>query len=303
MTSEPMVEWMDKVAGCLVHCAARRTPEPISQRLEEEWLADLAERRSGFSRLRLGIGCYWATYSIAREQRLAAAAAAGSALAPNIGGTTFENATLFSRRTVTFLLVVSLHAAVLLGLALGVSSKFIKLTPTEFVVDHIDNAPLPPPIDLPPLAKPDLNTITIGPQKLDDKLTFEPDPLPPGDVKEASPEAQGGTGPSLPPVVTINRVQGGPGIGFPSAHDFYPASAIRRGEQGIATVSACVDVRGRLTSDPRIVQSTGSQRLDAGALTLAIAGSGHYRATTENGKPVDSCYAFRIRFDLKNSGP
>jgi TonB family protein len=100
--------------------------------------------------------------------------------------------------------------------------------------------------------------------------------------------------------VVINRVQGGPGIGFPSAHDFYPASAIRRGEQGIATVSACVDGTGRLTSNPTIVQSTGSSRLDEGALTLAIAGSGHYRATTENGKPVNSCYAFRIRFDLRN---
>jgi hypothetical protein len=70
--------------------------------------------------------------------------------------------------------------------------------------------------------------------------------------------------------------------------------------EGIATLSACVDPGGRLTSDPKIVQSTGSRRLDDGALTLAIAGSGRYRATTENGKPVNSCYAFRIRFDLKN---
>jgi TonB family protein len=302
MTSERMVEWMDRAAGCLVHHAARRTPEPLSARLEEEWLADLAERRSGFSRLRLGFGCYWATYTIARERRVATVAAAGSALAhANVGGKTFENAALFSRRTVIFLLVASLHAAVLIGLAVGVNSKFIKLAPPQFVVDQIDKA-LPPPIDLPPPAKPDLNPINIVPPKPLDKLTIEQDPPPPGDVKETPREAQAqhGTGPSLPPAVSINRVQGGPGIGFPSAHDFYPSSAIRREEQGIATVSACVDAGGRLTSDPRIVQSTGSPRLDEGALTLAIAGSGHYRATTENGKPVDSCYAFRIRFDLKN---
>jgi TonB family protein len=300
MTSERMVDWMDKAAGCLVHRAARRTPEPLSARLEEEWLADLAERRSGFSRLRLGFGCYWATYAIARERRAATVAPARSSLAhANVAAFSSENSTLFSRRTATFLLVASLHAAVLIGLAVGVRSKFIKLTRTEFVVDHIDKA-LPPPIDLPPLAKPDLDAISIEPQKPLDNLTFEPDPPPPGDLKETPREAQGGTGPSLPPAVTINRVLGGPGIGFPSAHDFYPPSAIRRGEQGIATVSACVDASGRLTSDPKIVQSTGSPRLDEGALTLAIAGSGHYRATTENGKPVNSCYAFRIRFDLKN---
>jgi TonB family protein len=300
MTYERMVDWMDKAASSLVHHAARRTPEPLSARLEEEWLADLAERRSGFSRLRLGIGCYWAMYTIAREQRVATVALARSQLAhTNVAGFTTENATLFSRRTVTFLLVASLHAAVLLGLAVGVSSKFIKKTPTEFVVDRIDK--VLPRIDLPPLVKSDLNTITIDPPKPVDKLTYEPDPPPVGgDVKETQPETQGGTGPSLRPAMTISRVQGGPGIGFPSAHDFYPPSAIRREEQGIATVSACVDARGRLTSDPKIIQSTGSQRLDEGALTLAIAGSGHYRATTENGKAVDSCYAFRIRFDLKN---
>jgi TonB family protein len=301
MTSERMVEWMDRAAGCLVHYAARRTPEPLSERLEEEWLADLAERRSSFSRLCLGIGCYWATYTIAREQRIAAVAPARAHLAhANVAGVMGENSALFSRRTATFLLVASLHAAVLLGLAFGVGSKFIKSTPTQFVVDHIEKA-LPPPVDLPPpLPTPDWNTTQIVPPQPDDKLTFEPDPPVGGDVKETPIETQGGTAPALPPAATIDRVQGGPGIGFPSAHDFYPPAAIRRGEQGIATVSACVDTRGRLTSDPSIVQSTGSQRLDAGALTLAIAGSGHYRATTENGKPVNSCYAFRIRFDLKN---
>jgi len=299
MTSERL-DWMERAAGRLVHYAAQRTPEPVSQRLEEEWLADLAERRSGLSRLRLGFGCYWATYTIAREHSAATVVATSSPLAhANICAYTSENSTLFSRRTATFLLVASLHAAVLCGLAVGVSSKFIKITPTQLEIHPIDK--VLPPIDLPPLPKPDLNTISIYPKKPDDRLSIEPDPpSPPGDAKETPREVQGGTGPSLPPPVTINRVQGGPGIGFPSAHDFYPPGAIRRGEHGIATVSACVDGKGRLTSHPTIVQSTGSPRLDEGALTLAIAGSGHYRATTENGRPVNSCYAFRIRFDLKN---
>jgi len=32
---------------------------------------------------------------------------------------------------------------------------------------------------------------------------------------------------------------------------------------------------------------------------LARAGSGHYRATTEDGQPVNSCYPLGIRFQLK----
>jgi TonB family protein len=108
--------------------------------------------------------------------------------------------------------------------------------------------------------------------------------------------------PKLPPpsANVVNRVQGGPGIGFPSTDDFYPDASIRLEEKGLVTVQVCVDGRGRLTSEPTIVQSTGSSRLEEGALRLAKAGSGHYRATTEDGRPVDSCYPFRIRFDLRN---
>ena len=117
-----------------------------------------------------------------------------------------------------------------------------------------------------------------------------------------------GTSPELPPHTAlppttppmVNSVPGGPGSGFPSTDDFYPDASIRLGEKGLVTVRACVDAKGRLISEPTIVQSTGSARLEEGALRLAKAGSGHYRATTEDGRPVDSCYAFRIRFDLRN---
>jgi hypothetical protein len=41
-------------------------------------------------------------------------------------------------------------------------------------------------------------------------------------------------------------------------------------------------------------------RLDEGALKLAKAGSGHYRTTTENGRPVSFCYPLNVRFQLRN---
>ena len=61
-----------------------------------------------------------------------------------------------------------------------------------------------------------------------------------------------------------------------------------------------MDAQGRLTGDPLLARSSGSRRIDAAALTLARAGSGHYRPTTQNGQPVSSCYAYRIRFELNN---
>ena len=40
--------------------------------------------------------------------------------------------------------------------------------------------------------------------------------------------------------------------------------------------------------------------LDEGALKLAKAASGRYKAATEDGNPVASCFGFRIKFQLRN---
>ena len=53
---------------------------------------------------------------------------------------------------------------------------------------------------------------------------------------------------------------------------------------------------GRLTEEPTIVNSSGSARLDEGALKLAKAG--RYVAATVNGKPTTDCFSFRIKFQL-----
>jgi TonB family protein len=127
-----------------------------------------------------------------------------------------------------------------------------------------------------------------------DEVRNEP-PAPPGTPQDQS----AGDGGSAATVHAVVRVPGGPGGGFPSADDYYPAIAKAMDEQGSATVNVCVDVHGRLTAEPTIVAGTNSRHLDAGALQLARAGSGHYRPTLEDGRPVDSCYSFRVRFQLR----
>jgi TonB family protein len=303
MTSERELDWIDGLSRTLVHRAALRTPETLSERLEEEWLADMAERRGVFSRLRLAIGCYWATYAIARElgareRRVATIAAAGPrATQVSFAGYAQENASPFSGRGATFLLVAALHAAVLCGLAVGLSSKFTKVIPTPFVAKYIEKKL--PSIDLPPLTEPNWSTVIVDRPPVDPLPPIEREFPPPGDAKGMTTE-EPRTDVPPPPQPKVNRVPGEPGKGFPNTADFYPTASIRLGEMGVAAVRACVDGNGRLTSDPAIVQSTGKPRLDEAALRLARAGSGHYRATTEDGKPVSSCYSFGIRFDLKN---
>ena len=295
MTSERAWDWVDGIAHRLIHRAARRAPDSLSERLEEEWLADLAAQRGLIRRLGFAFGCCWATNVIAHEHALAALPVTSS---PMGQGHSIrhrqDDFPLFTGRAITFVLVVSLHAAVLYGLAVGLGPKFTKIIAGPFV-SRIIETPQRSSLPLPPRVQLSTTTIKLPPQEAMPPIDSDPTDVVVGTQVEPSQLAL----PSSPPSV-VNRVLGGPGIGFPNTNDFYPDASIRMGEKGVATIRACVDGQGRLISVPTIVQSTGSARLDEGAVKLAKAGSGHYRATTDDGQPVNSCYSFRIRFDLRN---
>jgi TonB family protein len=255
----------------------------------------LTAQHGPIERLRFAVGCCWATNVIAREHAAAALPATSAAfvhgrLARHPSG----DLPFFTGRTITFVLVGVLHAALLYGLAMGLGQKFSKYIPTPFITRVINP---PPQNSLPPPPRPQVVSPRI---ELPPPETMPPIESDQPDVIETTPREPPNS--RVPPPVpsAVSRVQGGPGTGFPSSFDFYPDASIRAGEKGVATVKACVDGKGRLISEPTILQSTGSSRLDEGALKLARAGSGHYRATTEDGQPVNSCYPFRIRFELRN---
>jgi hypothetical protein len=105
------------VSQWLIHHAARRAPECLSSRLEEEWLADLEYRTSALSRLRLAFGCCWATVVIVNEHSRIDVPAAGPVVAAkgyialadrNFGYCSLRSGTLF--------LILGLHAALFCGL-------------------------------------------------------------------------------------------------------------------------------------------------------------------------------------------
>jgi hypothetical protein len=73
------------------------------------------------------------------------------------------------------------------------------------------------------------------------------------------------------------------------------------GEKSVV-VRACVDEKGLLEKDPEVVESSGDERVDAGALRLASKGSGGYKPATQDGVPIRSCFVFRVVFSLKNDG-
>lgn len=284
--------WDLAVARRLIARAARKAPPGLAERLEEEWLADLTSRQGAFSRIRFGLGCCWATRVIAREFGVAAAAGSspsGQQMLVAYGGFDFSRV---SRRTIALIAIVCLHVAAFYAYLSGLTQRSVTLpaSPIDVVMTpRAQHRPMPPPkLTLPkvgalptPLVPLDLPTVPA---------TITVPHLPRPNIASAHP----------PTPKAITRVLGGPGAGFPSTGDYYPADARRLDEAGNTVVSVCVDPKGRLTAAPTVVGSSGFRLIDQGALRLARAGSGHYRPTTEDGQPVSSCYAFRITFQLED---
>jgi TonB family protein len=291
-TPDDSLSHPERLARWLIQRSARNAPPSLAPRLEEEWLADLAAQPTGLPRLRFAIGCCWATQIIAHDLTLNARATSSATGHAAVATLAQHDASLFSRRTTVFFLIVCVHGLVIYGFANGLVHKVIAAiqppTMIRFVSEpapHEKPAPLPePPLWTPlrvPVPEPPLD-FPIDATPADDPVTKPP--------PDSSP-------PQSPPIV-VHRVIGGPGPGFPDTDPYYPVVSRRLEESGIATLRVCVDGSGRLASDPAITQSSGSSRLDEGALKLAKAGSGHYRSTTENGTPVSYCYPLRIRFEL-----
>jgi TonB family protein len=206
--------------------------------------------------------------------------------------------TFFSSRTSALVAIIGVHVAVIYAFATGLGSHFIRemIPPPmtfDFIKDTRPTATLPPPPKFEP-AQP--RKIDLGPPP---DVPIDDGPGPDAIQQEAPRTVVDSIPAQLPPPAPVKRVLGGPDKAFPNSEDYYPPSSKRLGEQGNTTLQVCVGPSGKLTAEPTVTQSSGSANLDGGAIKLAKAGSGHYRATTENGTPVSSCYGLLIRFNLK----
>lgn len=291
---------LDGVAHWLIQHAARRAPESLSSRLEEEWLADLESRTSALSRLHFAVGCCWATMVITHDYlRSRVPAASSAAVARGFITLADRNFGYFSLRSATLFLIAGLHAALFYGLITTLSHTHASATPLNLQNNVVKPVP---PEKSPPPQRPgtEIKDWTIHVPKfvvdIPQNIDVESDVIQ--DIGK-SPEPYSTPLPPETPTHVVRQVAGGPGAGFPETADFYPSLSIRLGEEGVSTVRVCVDAKGRLTSDPTTLKGSGNARLDEGALKLARAGSGHYRATTEDGEPVISCYPLGIRFQLR----
>lgn len=201
-----------------------------------------------------------------------------------------------SRRGIAFIAIVLFHILLIYGLKSGFAAKIIEsIAPpieTEIIKDDKkDDTPPPPPppkVELPPVEVPPpvvdiqvpVETNTTALSNVTDKPL--PPPPPPRPVEHTSVKVA----PKLNP-----RAQ------QPDTEEYYPPSSKRLGEEGTVVVKACIDEKGKL-AEGAVQESSNNARLDEAALKYAKAM--RFLPGTEDGKPVTSCFAFRVTFKLKN---
>jgi TonB family protein len=131
----------------------------------------------------------------------------------------------------------------------------------------------------------------------------EPDyPLPVPEEASLAPDVESPIGPApINPHVTIVPPDPIVVMGahrLPNTADYYPLALLRAGIEGAADVQVCVDANGRMQGSPTIQRSSGNADLDRAA--TKVTREGRYARSTQGGRPVPNCHAFRIIFDVND---
>jgi TonB family protein len=198
-----------------------------------------------------------------------------------------------SQRAVLFGAIVGLHAVLVYLFASGLAIKTVKLVFEPADVSFIEEVrqpatpPPPPPVDL-------VQTrVDVGPPP-DIVLNLPSDPgtalTPPQTISDPPPRVIDPPA-RVEPIRLVGKNQ------LPNTEDYYPPSAIRENVQGAASISVCVDDRGKRTGDPTLIDSSGDARLDKAA--LAVGRDGRYARSARGATFVPNCYAFKIIFKTR----
>jgi periplasmic protein TonB len=203
-----------------------------------------------------------------------------------------QDSQFFTRRGVVVGAILLLHLFILWALVTGLASRAIEaLAPpvqAVFQPEDVKNTPPPPPppptFERPPVEIPPTDTIVEVPQAVATTAISNTTTHPVAAAAVAK---------------AVARTPAGTGKNFPPSDEYYPPASQRLEEQGVAVVNICVGPDNRLTAPTSIEKTSGFPRLDEAALKYTNAASGKYKAATEDGKPIPSCFKLAIRFQLK----
>lgn len=189
--------------------------------------------------------------------------------------------------------VVAVHAALILALMNGLAVNLVKPDEGVIKVVPVDD---PKPIDEPPLAPLDDPRPSAGPLEISEpyfSLEFAPaEDVIVGKVAEHTNEVASG---SAPAIVPPSPLRSDPR--HPLEPPEYPASAIRRSQEGTVQLLIYVLPNGRV-GDVKIGRSSGYPLLDAAAVRKARAAWQFLPATSGSGQVIAAWGTFDVKFQL-----
>lgn len=200
-----------------------------------------------------------------------------------------SDSSFISSRAIVFFIIVGFHVLIVWGLASGLARKVVEVIapPIETdIIEEVDERPEPPPPPPPEMERP---PVEVPPPEVAIEIPVEtttaiqdvtnrpppPKPPPPRVVQRN------------PPKLDIRR--------SPATDEYYPPASRRSNEEGVTTVRACVGADGR-TGNATIERTSGYPRLDEAAVKWAQRA--RWSPGTEDGKPVEMCAPFNVRFQL-----
>lgn len=200
-----------------------------------------------------------------------------------------RDSTFVSRRAIVFFAIVAFHVLIVWGLASGLARQVVEIIAPPIETDIIeeletrDEPPPPPPPEMerPPVEVPPPEVSIDIPVEtttaIQDVTDRPPPPRPP-------PRPAQRTAPKL----DTRR--------SPPTDDYYPPASRRANEEGVTTIRACVTADGRTSGTAQVEKSSGFPRLDEAASKWAQRA--RWTPGTEDGRPVEMCSQFNVRFKL-----
>ena len=195
-------------------------------------------------------------------------------------------------RAIVFVAAVLFHILVGYFIASGLARKAIDSIAAPLVTDIVEEVKekqKPPPPPPPEMVRP---PVEVPPPEVSIDVPIETNSTAITDVTDKPL-------PKAPPAPVAKAVQIGPRLDVkrsPSTDDYYPPSARRAEIEGISTVRACVSTDGKTSGEPTVSNSSGNAALDEAAIKWTKRA--RFAPGTEDGKPIEMCTQFKVRFKL-----
>ncbi|MGH8226880.1 MAG: energy transducer TonB [Steroidobacteraceae bacterium] len=208
---------------------------------------------------------------------------------------TQHDSQFFSRRIIVLFIACAVQVVGFLALSLGLKNKVMKVDNAPIqtnIVQQVQKHNQPPPPPPPQMQRP---PVVVPPPEVSINVPQQTNSTAITDVTNKKVVA---LPPPKPAPRRIVRTYARLNVrNSPSTDDYYPPVSRRLGEQGTTEVYVCAGPSGRVVGQPKVQRSSGSSRLDQAAVRWA-AHANFYPGTTD-GKPVETCVNFNVKFVLQ----